>query len=263
MSIRKGGESMSLTGKGLSVLTSPMESGPLIFTIVGDGGMGKTSLGSLFPRPVFIRTEDGTKSLKGRNDVALFPVVKSTNEILNQISDLVTEDHNFKSLIVDTITQYNTIAEGEVIMQDGKAKSINTAAGGFGAGHAAVASMHRNLREACGYLSVKRNMNIIFLAHSDIDTIDLPDQDQFMRYTIRMNKRSLSSYIDNVDVVAYIKMKTYTSGEGEKKKAITDGSRIITCYPTPSHVSKNRLGIKEDLIYIEGSNPFESFLGGN
>jgi hypothetical protein len=247
-------------GMGLDTLTSPSSKRPLIFTVVGDGGMGKTTLGSLFPNPVFIRTEDGTKSLQGRVDVALFPVAKSISDVMNCVYSLIQENHAFKTLIVDTVTQFNVMAEAEVIAADGKAKSINQAAGGYGAGHAAVASIHRNLREACGFLSAEKNMHIIFLAHADIDTIDLPDQEQFMRYTLRMNKRSLSSYIDNVDIVAYIKMKMFTTGDGDTKKATTDGTRIVTCHPCPSHVSKNRLGIKEDLPFVEGVNPFEEYL---
>lgn len=251
---------MALDGMGLDSLTSPSENRPLIFTVVGDGGIGKTTLGSLFPNPVFIRTEDGTKSIQGRADVALFPVAKTVRDVMRCIESLCEQEHSFRTLVIDTVTQFNIMAEAEVVAADGRAKSINQAAGGYGAGHAAVAAIHRELREACGYLSTTKNMHIVFLAHADIDTIDLPDQEQFMRYTLRMNKRSLSSYIDNVDVVAYVKMKVYTTGEGDTKKAMTDGSRIVTCYPCPSHVSKNRLGIKEDLAFVEGVNPFGGYL---
>lgn len=247
-------------GMSMESLTSPSDNRPLIFTIVGDGGIGKTTLGSLFPNPVFLRTEDGTRSLQGRPDVALFPVAKTVSDVMNGIYTLCQQDHGFKTLVIDTVTQFNIMAEAEVVAADGRAKSINQAAGGYGAGHAAVAAIHRELREAVGYLSETKRMHIVFLAHADIDTIDLPDQEQFMRYTLRMNKRSLSSYIDNVDVVAYVKMKMYTTGEGDTKKASTDGSRIVTCYPCPSHVSKNRLGIKEDLAFVEGVNPFQSYL---
>ena len=35
-----------------------------------------------------------------------------------------------------------------------------------------------------------------------------------------MNKKSVSHYSDNVDVVGYLKLKTFTTGGGDKKKAI-------------------------------------------
>jgi hypothetical protein len=76
-----------------------------------------------------------------------------------------------------------------------------------------------------------------------------------------MHKKSIPHYTNDVDVVAYIKQKMYTTGAGDKKKAVSAGDeRIITCYPTPSHVSKNRLGIKADLQFVEGVNPFAEYL---
>ena len=67
--------------------------------------------------------------------------------------------------------------------------------------------------------------------------------------------------MDDVDVVAFLKLKTFVTGtEKDGKKANTSGERIITCYPHPAHVSKNRLGIKADLAFREGENPFAEYL---
>jgi ABC-type dipeptide/oligopeptide/nickel transport system ATPase subunit len=244
----------------LDDLQSPKKNRPLIITLAGEGGIGKTSLGSVFPKPVFIRTEDGTMSIRDREDVALFPVAKTVQDVFDQIETLFNSDHPFKTLVLDSITQLNVMCEQEIVAQDGKAKTINQAAGGYGAGHVAVAAIHRDIRTACGMLSEYKNMNIVFLAHGESETIDLPDQEAFMRYTIRINKKSIPHYTDNVDVVGFIKLRTYTTGDGDKKKAISDGTRIVTCYPVASHISKNRLNIKEDLIFESGTNPFAQYL---
>jgi len=81
-----------------------------------------------------------------------------------------------------------------------------------------------------------------------------------MRYTIRMNNKSISHYSDNVDIVAFIKLKMFTTGEGDKKRAVDSGERVITCYPTASHISKNRFGIDQDLVFTKDVNPFGAFL---
>lgn len=244
----------------LSQLTSPTADRPIIITIVGDGGMGKTTLAATFPNPVFIRTEDGTKSLVGNNNVALFPLVKTSKEVFDQVEVLATQDHNFKTLVIDSITQLHTLFEAEVIASDPKAKSINQANGGYGAGWNAVAEMHRKFREWCGMLSEMKQMNIVFIAHADSETLELPDQDPYTRYTIRLHKKSVQHYSDNVDAVGFIKMQTFTRGDGERKRATSTGVRIITCYPTASHISKNRFGITEDITLAIGENPFNKFL---
>jgi hypothetical protein len=244
----------------LSSLVAPSTGGPLIFTIVADGGMGKTTLGSLFPDPIFIRTEDGTQSIASRDDVALFPVADTVQDVLDAIESLVVGEHMFKTLVIDSVTKFNQMVEADVLASDPKARGLNQALGGYGNAYDAVAKAHQVLRKACSYLATEKGMNIVFLAHATTETIDPPDGDAFTRYSIPMHKKSIPCYTNDVDVVAFIKQKTFTSGEGAKKKAVTDGSRIITCYPTPNHVSKNRLGIKEDLVFIEGENPFESYL---
>lgn len=244
----------------LKSLVSPTRR-PAFVTLVGDGGMGKTTLASMFPSPVFIRTEDGTQAIAHREDVALFPVAKSSAEVFEAIETLKTENHPFKTLVIDSISKLSAMFEAETIAADGKAKSLNQAGGGYGAGYQIVASAHRKIREACGDLQLTKNMNIVFIAHADRETVELPDQDSFSRYTIRMNPKFLAPYTDDVDLVAFLKLRTYVATkEGEKSRASTDGSRIITCYPTPSHISKNRFGITQDLVFTTDAFPFAGIL---
>ena len=98
-------------------------------------------------------------------------------------------------------------------------------------------------------------MHIVFIAHSETATIELPDQDPYTRYDIRLHKKSVQHYQDNVDLVGFIKLETFTTGDGERKKAISDGSRLLVTYTTAANVSKNRFGITKDLRVDEGSNP--------
>jgi hypothetical protein len=246
----------------LQSLQSPAKKS-LVATFVGQGGIGKTSLAASFPAPVWIPIENPGQTLEGRGDIAMFPLVKNPFMDLMQIFDaLLKEDHKFKTVVIDSITQLHVMFERYIVEQDPKKpKSINQAEGGYGAGHKAVAGLHGWVRMRCEELVEKKGMNIIFLAHADTETVSLPDQDPFQRYTIRMNDKSVSHYSDNVDLVGFIKLGMFTTGEPEKaKKAISDGTRIITCYPTPSHISKNRFGIEKDIIFTKGSNPFKEII---
>ena len=230
---------------------------PFHLTLVGEGGMGKTTLAAMMPNPVFILTEDGTTSLIGQN-VQSFPLAKNTTDVFDAIKVLATDDHEFKTLVIDSITQLNILIESEIVAADPKAASINQAGGGYGAGQMAVSEVHRKIREWCGALTEAKGMNVVYLAHADTETIDAPDNDPFTRYTLRINKRSVAHYSDNVDLVGMIKLRTFTTGKSDKaKKATTDGTRIITCYPTPSHISKNRFNIEDDLVFDRSVNPFD------
>lgn len=243
----------------LSALSKPTGQRPVIMTIFGEAGLGKTTLAAMMPNPVFIRTEDGTMSLQG-SDVSLFPVAASSQDVLDQIEALATQDHDFKTVVLDSITQLATMIEAEIVAADPKAKSINQAGGGYGAGYNAAAERHRLVREWLGALAYEKGMNVVFIGHADTETMDLPDMDAYGRYTIRMHKKSLPHYVDNVDLVGFIRLKTFTRGDGDKKRAISTGEREIICYPVASNVSKNRFGITEPLPFtFDGGNPFEKF----
>ncbi len=245
----------------LKKLERPRGQRPIIATFFGEGGMGKSTLAAMFPKPVFIRTEDGTASLAGNDEVMLFPLVSSSQEVLDQIEALATQEHEFKTVVIDSITQLATLIEHEIVAADPKAKSINQAGGGYGAGYNTAAEKHRQVREWAGALAYERGMNVIFIGHADTETLDLPDFDPFARYTVRMHKKSLPHYTDNVDLVGLIRLKTYVRGDGDKKRAISTGDREIICFPQASSVTKNRFNITQPLPFtFESGNPFEAFV---
>lgn len=234
---------------------------PVIVTILGDAGLGKTSLASTFPSPVIIRAEDGVQGVPERYRPSAFPVIKHPKELWEQLTALCVEEHEYKTVIIDSITQLESLFVQNIVDDDPKKpKSINQAMGGYGAGWAAVAGMHARVRKAAQAL-VDKGINVVFIAHSETVMVEPPDDDSYTKFDLRMNKKSVSPYVDNVDIVGYLKLKTYTVGEdGERKKAMTDGTRVLTCYPVPYCVSKNRYGITEDLPVELGKNPFTKYV---
>ena len=245
----------------LSQLSKPSGQRPIIVTLFGEGGMGKTTLAAMFPKPVIIRTEDGTTSLIGNDNVSMFPLAQSSQDVLDAIEALATQDHDHKTLVLDSITQLATMIEGEIVASDPKAKSINQAGGGYGAGYSTAADRHRLIRDWAGALAYEKGMNVVFIGHADTETMDLPYFDPYTRYSVRLHKKSLPHYTDNVDAVCMIRLKTFTRGDGDKKRAISSGEREIICFPQAASVTKNRFNITEPLPFtFEGGNPFENFV---
>jgi len=228
----------------------------LIATICGDSGIGKTSLACTFPDAIVIRGEDGLQSIEGNMPDA-FPLLSSPDDLWEQLTALIKEDHNYKTLVIDSITAIERLFIQHIVDNDPKnPRSISQALGGYGAGLSAVGAMHHRVRKACGILNEQKNMNVIFVAHADTETIELPDSDPYTRYNLRLGKKSQAPYVDDSDLVAFIKLEMHTFGDGERKKAISDGTRVAVCYTTAANVSKNRYGITDDIIVEKGVNPF-------
>ena len=244
----------------LSAIEKPQDRPPIV-TIVGDAGTGKTTLACAFPNPIVIRAEDGLQAIPSDSRPDAFPLCATPDQLWDQLKALITETHDYQTLVIDSVTALERMFIQHVIDSDPKKpRSINQAMGGYGAGLSAVAAMHQRVRKACGMLNQAKGMNIVFVAHADTEVIELPDQDPYTRYSLRLGKKSTAPYTDDSDIVGFLKLEAFTKGDGERKKVISSGGRLLVTYATAANISKNRYGITEDIPFPPGSNPLASYI---
>ena len=244
----------------LSTIEKPKNRYPIL-TICGDQGMGKTTLACTFPDPIVIRAEDGLQAIPESQRPDAFPVLSTVDQLWDQLATLIKEDHEYKTVVIDSVTALERLFIQYVIDSDPKTpKSINQALGGYGAGLSAVASLHARVRKACGVLNEQKEMTVVFVAHADTETIELPDQDAYSRYSLRLGKKSMAPYVDDTDLVGFIKLETFTRGDGERKKATSTGNRLLVTYASAANVSKNRFGITADLTVEQNKNPLMQYI---
>lgn len=245
----------------LSTITKP-DNRPPIITICGDAGTGKTSLAATFPKPVFIRAEDGLQAIPADQRPDAFPLLQSGEDIWPQLIALLNEPHDYETLVIDSVSALEALFIRDILETDKRAKGINQALGGYGNGPSAVAAAHLRVRKAAGLLRDRRGMNVVFISHADIETMRLPDTDDYSRYSLRLMPKSLPAYVDDVDLVGFVRLVAALRGdEGDRKKVISNGDRELIAYATAASVSKNRYGITEPLDCPPGVNPLAGPLG--
>jgi phage nucleotide-binding protein len=238
---------------------------PLIVTICGTPGTGKTSLATTFPGPVFLIQTQGEKvprDLPGEHVPVSIGETDNVKSLWNQLLALTTEEHPYKTVIIDSVTGLEGLFADEVLKSDPKAKSVQTAMGGYGAGRDAIAVMHGRVRKAAEIMR-RRGINVVFIAHSDVATISPPDGDSYTQYSLRLHSKSMAHYVDSVDIVGFVKQATAVIGkEGEHKRAVSTGQRVLVTYLTPTAITKNRVGIDQDIPIERGVNPLAAWMPG-
>jgi len=230
---------------------------PISATIYGPAGVGKTSLAALFPNPIFIRAEDGLASVG--DTVPAFPVADKFQDLLDQVRAVGDREHDFKTLVIDSITKASRMVETELMRDEGK-DNLAACRGGYGAGYQYCAERLGQLKFLCDKLSQHRDMHIVFIAHEGEEQITPPDSEPYSRWTLRMNKRYLAPFTDDVDLCAHLRINTLIHGTGDKKRAKSDGTRIIQLTSGPATVAKNRFGISDDVVFEPGANPLLSLI---
>jgi len=219
-------------------------------TIYGKPGVGKSTLASQFPVPLFLLTEEN-----GLDGVKKLGVITEFKQLWSTIKSLLAEDKlPFKTLVIDSISKLDSmviryILDTEPLSKNGQPpSSINSACGGYGAGFAKAAMIHRSLKAMFDQFQAK-GITVVYISHLDISKYKAPDSEDYDIYTIVMNhNKSREVYIDDVDLVAFCRLKSYTS-ETESGRVLvrSTSDRIIHVGANEGHVSKNRYNMPDEL----------------
>jgi KaiC/GvpD/RAD55 family RecA-like ATPase len=76
----------------------------VMVTLCGDSGMGKTSLAATFPKPIFIRAEDGMQAIPASKRPNALPLIASVEQLWEQLNALIHEEHDYQTVVIDSVT---------------------------------------------------------------------------------------------------------------------------------------------------------------
>ena len=218
--------------------------------VYGVPGVGKTTFAATFPSPILIRTEDGASAM----DVPTFPELVTSTEQLRAINVLLyKEKHPYKTVIIDSLDWLEPIVWSELCHRQGKAHIEDF---GYGKGYKMLDEDYRRITNQFDFLN-KKGMNVIAISHSAAVTITAPDTDDYMSYSLKLEKRGSAIWTEWADAIFFVdyQKNIISSGKGDsaKKKAIGTGERIIHTASRPAYTAKSRWPLPEDILISDAS----------
>ena len=221
----------------------------LKLNVSGTDGIGKTTFASQAPKPIFIKTEDGTNFI----DVPSFPLCKSYDDMVKQIQTLVEEDHDYRTLVFDT-TDWAEKLVHQKVCQNHSIKGIEAL--GFGKGFTEAAELYRRLLQMFDELQ-KKKMHVILLSHVAIRTFNDPEREPYDRWEMSLHKKVSSMIREWVDfnLFANYEVSTRTSGPGFKEttRGVSYGKRKLFHKYAAAFYAKSRVDLGNLPLDLEWS----------
>lgn len=234
---------MKLT-KGARVL-------PHLILIHGRDGVGKTTLASEFPNPVFIGPEAGTYNL----DVERFEDVKSYDDVMNALRQIYKMKP--KTIVIDSLDWCEILIMDHICKTQDK-NSIELCSGGYSKAYVDVKNMFIEIQKSLNALREKGH-NVVLICHSHAAEFNDPAVDvPYHRYELKLFKSKSGNtdlralWREYVDAVIFLRHEVMVSGDKKEARGFSTDRILMHLKPDARWDAKNRFGITEDLVFEKG-----------
>lgn len=235
----------------LGSLNSTKNNKPPLAVIYGVHGVGKTALAAEFPDPYYLPTPG--EEPPADTEMPTPGTAESYQDIVDTISWLLTEPHDFKTFILDSLDGAEPLIWAATCARNGWS-TIEDA--GFGKGYVAADVEWRDLLAGLQALR-DAGMAVVLLAHTEITRFDSPTSDPYSRYGIKLHKRSSALVQESAQLVGFVNYR-HTLKEKEvgfnKKVGHAEGSgeRQIHLEERPGFLAKSRYATPSAITFKKG-----------
>lgn len=212
--------------------------------IYGVEGVGKSTLASKFPKPIFLDTEGSTDKY---NFVERYPKPTSIAMLVDECNDIVANGE-YQTIVIDTFDKVEQMISEELCAANNK-QSLEEF--GYGAGYS-------ELDERVGKLLnffqdiIEKGINVTILAHAKTKNFDSPLGDgSYTRYELKLGakttQRTASFLKEWADMILFCNYKVQVIENKDKKKHGYGGERCMYTTHSPAYDAKNRFGLDNEL----------------
>lgn len=234
----------------LQSISTETQSRPPRVILLGGEKLGKSTFASESPNCVFlpINGEEGIDDLS----VAKFPVAKTYDEVKDAINTLISENHEYKNLAIDSSSALEPVIFTEICKR-WKVDTIEKVGSGFGRGYVEATSLWKELTEGLDILRNQKNMGIFIIGHISTKQFNDPLTESYSQYTWDIHTKASAIMNRWADCILFMNTKVYTTTEDggfnkSETKATSSGGRFLYTQSRPTHPGGGR-GVYGKLPY--------------
>lgn len=229
----------------------------------GVEGIGKTSFGAKAPKPIVLmgRGETGLETLidSGQlGDTPHFPEINSWGELLACVNELEKSDHDFKTVVMDTLGIFERLNHEDVCQKSFGNDWSDKGFMGYQRGFEVSLGPWREFLLSIDRLREQRKMLFIGLCHTKVFNFKNPEGSDYDRYVPAVHKTTWEVTSRWADIILFANYETFTKEEKTgRSKGVGGKDRILYTERTAAFDAKHRHGLPAELEM--GNNSQESW----
>ena len=239
-------------GAALSGIVRGRLAMPYRILVIGEPGVGKTTLATCAPRPLLLESEDGSEEY----DAARLRIRSWAHYLsaLDELNATPPDAREFSTVATDTVDHLEAMCWQHVCQAAGKSSIKDFK---YGDGYAAA---FEQMRLAASKLErINTWAHVVMLAHSKVKTRRNPHVDDFDAFAMPMNDKVGSFWVEwaKATLFATFDIATVQSKVDERTRGLATGKRVLHCNYGTAWTAKNRYGLP-DQIELRPEDPWGS-----
>jgi hypothetical protein len=237
---------------------------PFISVLYGTPGVGKTTFAAKAPDTLFFKIEDGLDGIES----AKYPVTedrdlfKSVHEVIKALNAVLTEDHDFTTLAIDSLSALEKLIWEAVSAE----QSTPIAEIPYGRGYDMAMVYWHQIFELIELIRGKRNMIIILIGHCKIKKVLDPMSDDYERYMLDLQDKPSAYLTKWSDMILFADQEILTTqkdaGFNKKTTKAIGGHRVLYTVEDPKYMAKNRYGLPPK-IALDWNKFWQTFMNSS
>jgi ATPase subunit of ABC transporter with duplicated ATPase domains len=225
---------------------------PLRAMFYGENGAGKTSIFACAQKPILFDMEGNC----GHIDKVEKTRIQSLAQFHSCLDDLIIQDHEFKSLILDSADSIQIYLNHLIEKSHTPEQLAYRRAGAVWTKHVT------EIIDKLEYLNCKKRMNILITAQLKTKSANNPMTAQYDRYDIGLNDEMRKGFCNWVQCIALINkeviLEDKSAGFGKKKAKGID-RRVLHTKGAPTYFGKNVYDLPEKILVETPEKGWEEF----